>query len=164
MTTLLHERGAGDLKTPHSGGMKSKATHATNTANLIELARTSLRNGRPAAEDPLLRDRIMQLVIREVGLGQNQRRARVSALQDHPSRLLLQNKLLASEIAQDTAAVALEVEGASASLYLGDDNAPAGGQWPMAYMNSYGMTIAAGTSEVQRNILGERVLGLAKSK
>ncbi len=39
-----------------------------------------------------------------------------------------------------------------------------GGQWPMAYMNSYGMTIAAGTSEVQRNILGERVLGLAKSK
>jgi len=58
----------------------------------------------------------------------------------------------------------MEVEGASASLYLGDDNAPAGGQWPMAYMNSYGMTIAAGTSEIQRNILGERVLGLAKSK
>jgi len=164
MTTLLHERGAGDLKTPHSGGMKSKSTHATNTANLIELARATVRNGRPAADDPLLRDRMMQLVIREVGLGQNQRRARVSALQDHPLRLLLQNKLLASEIAQDTAAVALEVVGASASLYLGDDHAPAGGQWPMAYMNSYGMTIAAGTSEVQRNILGERVLGLAKSK
>ena len=47
---------------------------------------------------------------------------------------------------------------------VGDDNAPAGGQWPLAYMNSYGITIAAGTSEVQRNILGERVLGLAKSK
>jgi alkylation response protein AidB-like acyl-CoA dehydrogenase len=106
----------------------------------------------------------MQLVIQEAGLGQNQRRARVSALQDHPARLLLQNKLLASEIAQAIGATAMEVEGASASLYLGDDNAPAGGQWPMAYMNSYGMTIAAGTSEIQRNILGERVLGLAKSK
>jgi len=164
MTTLLHERGAGELQTPRSGGMKNKATHATNTANLIELARNTKRNGKPAAADPLLRDRIMQQLIREMGLQENQRRARVPALLDHPSRLLLQNKLLASEIAQGTAALALEVEGASASLYLGDENAPAGGQWPMAYMNSYGMTIAAGTSEVQRNILGERVLGLAKSK
>ena len=164
MTTLLHERGAGELQTPRAGGLKSKSTHATNSANLIDLARNSLREGKPAADDPLLRDRIMQQVIREAGLAQNQRRAGVPALLDHPMRLQLQNKLLMSEIAQDTAALALEVEGARASLYLGDDNAPAGGQWPMAYMNSYGMTIAAGTSEVQRNILGERVLGLAKSK
>jgi alkylation response protein AidB-like acyl-CoA dehydrogenase len=164
MTTLLHERGAGELQTPRAGGMKSKSTHATSAANLIELARNTPRNGRPAADDPLLRDRIMQMVISEHGLAQNQRRSRVSALQDHPLRLQLQNKLLASEIAQATASIAVEVEGASASLYLGDENAPAGGQWPMAYMNSYGMTIAAGTSEVQRNILGERVLGLAKSK
>ena len=79
-------------------------------------------------------------------------------------RLQLQNKLLMSEIMQDIAEIALEMQGPASSLYLGDDNAPAGGQWPMAYMNSFGMTIAAGTSEVQRNILGERVLGMAKSK
>jgi alkylation response protein AidB-like acyl-CoA dehydrogenase len=164
MTTLLHERGAGELQTPRAGGMKSKSTHATNSANLIDLARECVRDNKPAAADPLLRDRIMQQVIREAGLAQNQRRARVPALLDHPMRVQLQNKLLASEIAQDTAALALEVEGASASLYMGDEHAPAGGQWPLAYMNSYGMTIAAGTSEVQRNILGERVLGLPKSK
>lgn len=164
MTTLLHERGAGELQTPRAGGLKSKSGHATSSYSVVELARTSLRDGRPAAADPLLRDRIMRQAIREEGLKQNQRRARVPALLDHPMRLQLQNKLLSSEIAQDTAALALEVAGASASLYLGDANAPAGGQWPMAYMNSYGMTIAAGTSEIQRNILGERVLGLAKSK
>ena len=164
MTTLLHERGAGELQTPRAGGMKSKATHATNAANLVELARNSRRDGAPVADDPLLRDRIMQQVIREAGLAQNQRRSRVPALLDHPMRLQLQNKLLASEIAQDTAAVALEIEGAASTLYMGDENAPAGGQWPLAYMNSYGMTIAAGASEIQRNILGERVLGLAKSK
>jgi alkylation response protein AidB-like acyl-CoA dehydrogenase len=164
MTTLLHERGAGELQTPRAGGMKSESTHNNNTANLIELARGCHRDGAPAAQDPLVRDRIMQLVIREQALANNQRRTRVPALQDHPMRLPLQNKLLMSEVAQDIAALALEVEGAGASLYLGDDNAPAGGQWPLAYMNSYGFTIAAGTSEVQRNILGERVLGLPKSK
>ena len=164
MTTLLHERGAGELQTPRAGGLKSEGSHTTNTGNLFELLRTSKRDGQPAAADPLLRDRIMQQLIREHGLAQNQRRARVPALLDHPMRLLLQNKLLASEISQDTAALALEVAGARASLYLGDDNAPERGQWPLAYMNSYGMTIAAGTSEIQRNILGERVLGLAKSK
>tara|TARA_R110002110_G_scaffold406421_1_gene626270 strand:- start:73285 stop:74526 length:1242 start_codon:yes stop_codon:yes gene_type:complete len=164
MTTLLHERGAGELQTPRAGGLKTSASHATNTANLIELARQSQRDGKAAADDPVLRDRIMRQVIREAGLQHNQRRARVPALLDHPMRVQLQNKLLASEIAQDTAALALEVAGPGASLYLSDDNAPAGGQWPLAYMNSYGMTIAAGTSEVQRNILGERVLGMAKSK
>ncbi len=106
----------------------------------------------------------MQQLIREEGLKQNQRRARVTELLDHPMRLPLQNKLLMSEIAQDNAELALEIEGASSTLYLGDGNAPAGGQWPLAYMNSFGFTIAAGTSEVQRNILGERVLGLPKSK
>ena len=164
MTTLAHERGAGEKVTPRSGGLKTKSTHATNTANLIELAKSSQRNGRPASEDALVRDGIMRQLIREEGLNQNQRRARVTALQDHPARLPLQNKLLSSEIAQGTGALALEIAGANSSLYLGDDNAPAGGQWPMAYMNSYGMTIAAGTSEVQRNILGERVLGMPKSK
>ena len=164
MTTLLHERGAGELVTPRAGGLKSKSTHATNTANLIELARNTARGDKTAADDAMIRDRIMQSVIREWGLAQNQRRSRVPALLDHPMRLALQNKLLASEISQEIASLALDIEGAAASLYLGDDNAPAGGQWPMAYMNSYGMTIAAGTSEVQRNILGERVLNMPKSK
>ncbi len=164
MTTLLHERGAGELQTPRSGGLRSTTTHSSTSGNLIELARNTLRDGRPAAADPVLRDRIMQQVIRETGLAENQRRARVPALLDHPMRLQLQNKLLASEIAQDTARLALDVMGASASLYLGDEHAPAGGQWSLAYLNSYGMTIAAGTSEIQRNILGERVLGMPKSK
>ncbi|PLW69389.1 acyl-CoA dehydrogenase family protein [Pseudohalioglobus lutimaris] len=164
MTTLLHERGAGELVTPRSGGMSNKSSHNTSAAALIKLARATARNGATAADDPLLRDRIMQQVIREAGMAGNQRRSRVTALQDNPMRLPLQNKLLMSEIAQDTAGLAMDIEGAASSLYLADPNAPDGGQWPMAYMNSFGFTIAAGTSEVQRNILGERVLGMAKSK
>jgi alkylation response protein AidB-like acyl-CoA dehydrogenase len=164
MTTLLHERGAGELQTPRSGGMKNRSSHNITTSAVIEVARQTRRGAGAAADDPLLRDKLMRQLIREEGLKQNQRRSRVQALLDHPMRLPLQNKLLASEIAQSIASLAVEVEGMASSLYMGDSNAPAGGQWPLSYMNSYGMTIAAGTSEVQRNILGERVLGLPKSK
>jgi len=112
----------------------------------------------------VIRDRILKVLIRIEALKQLGRRARVEGLIDHPMRLPLQGKLLMTEIGQEMAAAALEVQGMGSTLYLNDENAPDGGRWPLAYMNSYGMTIAAGTSEIQRNILGERVLGLAKSK
>jgi alkylation response protein AidB-like acyl-CoA dehydrogenase len=130
----------------------------------MALARTMKRGGRTAWDDPVLRDRLTQIAIRAEGFRQTFRRARVAALTDHPMRIPLSSKLLLSELNQDIAALALEIAGAHASLYLGDERAPDHAEWPLAYMNSYGITIAAGTSEVQRNILGERVLGLAKSK
>jgi alkylation response protein AidB-like acyl-CoA dehydrogenase len=111
-----------------------------------------------------MRDKIMQLIIRQEGSRQGARRTRVQGLIDHPMRIPLQNKLVMSEVMQDVARVALELEGAASSLYLADEHAPQEGHWPLAYLNSYGMTIAAGTSEVQKNILGERVLGMPKSK
>jgi alkylation response protein AidB-like acyl-CoA dehydrogenase len=106
----------------------------------------------------------MQLVVRAEGLRQTARRMRVASLSDHPMRLPLSAKVLMTEIVQDVGACGVEIAGAGATRYLGDPAAPDGGHWPHAYMNSYGMTIAAGSNEIQRNILGERVLGLAKSK
>jgi alkylation response protein AidB-like acyl-CoA dehydrogenase len=159
MTTLLHERGAAE-----SPGGGSGEGPGERLAALIELAKTTRRNGKTAWDDPVLRDRIMRLAVRIEAFGQANRRSRVEALTDHPMRIPLQGKLLITEIAQEMAATALEVEGMGSTLYLKDENAPDGGRWPLAYMNSYGMTIAAGTSEIQRNILGERVLGMAKSK
>lgn len=163
MTTLTHERGAGAFLTPASGLGGSRSGSAGAYA-LIELARRCDRHGQRAADDAVLRDRIMQLIIRQEGIQQTMRRRQVAALTEHPMRIPLQSKLLTTELMQDIAQLALEIEGAAGSLYLGDDNAPDAGKWPLAYMNSFGGTIAAGTSEIQRNILGERVLGLPKSK
>jgi alkylation response protein AidB-like acyl-CoA dehydrogenase len=159
MTTLTHERGAAE-----GAGSGGGASVEDRLAALIALARRMKRNGRPAWEDPVIRDRLMQLAVRVEGFRQTFRRARVAPLTDHPLRIPLSSKLLLSELNQDLAAAALEVEGAYGSLYLGDARAPDAAEWPLAYMNSYGITIAAGTSEIQRNILGERVLGLAKTK
>jgi alkylation response protein AidB-like acyl-CoA dehydrogenase len=159
MTTLTHERGAAE-----GAGSGGGASIEDRFAALLALAKTMRRNGRPAWEDPVIRDRIMQIAVRVEGFRQTFRRARVAGLIDHPMRIPLSSKVLLSELTQDLAAAALEIEGAHASLYLRDARAPDGAEWPLAYLNSYGVTIAAGTSEIQRNILGERVLGLAKTK
>ena len=123
------------------------------------------RDGKPAWDDGVIRDRI--------AADRGPRRghapavppgARVEPLTDHPMRLPLQAKVLVSELMQDIAAVALEIEGAGGEPLRRRRGRARRRQWPLAYLNSYGFTIAAGTSEIQRNILGERVLGLAKSK
>lgn len=162
MTTLLHERGAGALVTPASGGRS--ADDVSMAAGLVDLARRSYRAGRKVADDPVFRDAIMKILIRRRAFDETIRRASVPGLSDHPMRLPLQRKLVGSELVQDTARLACSIEGMASTRRAGEDDAPDGARWPLAYMRSYGITIAAGSSEVQRNILGERVLGLPKSR
>ncbi len=159
MTTLLYERGAAE-----GAGSGGGISLDERIGQLISLAKRTKRDGKFAWDDAIIRDRVAQLAIRVEGMRQVHRRMRVESLTDHPMRLPLQAKVTVSELMQDIAAVALEIEGPAASLYVGDPAAPDNGQWPLAYLNSYGFTIAAGSNEIQRNILGERVLGLAKSK
>ncbi|NWG46464.1 MAG: acyl-CoA dehydrogenase family protein [Alphaproteobacteria bacterium] len=158
MTTLLSERGASEGA--GSGGGRGESA----IRDLISLARSTWRNGVLAADDPVTRDAIMQRAIVAEGMRQNAKRARVPALCDHPMRLPLQQKLTGSEFQQGNARLGVEIAGAHSTLYKRDPRAPQAGHWPLAYLNSYGNTIAAGTNEIQRNILGERVLGLPKTK
>ena len=157
MTTLLHERGAAE-----GAGGGSRITGHTD--QLIRHAKRVHRDGVPAAADPVTRDQLMSLVIRAEGVVQSARRAAVPLLCDHPLRLPLQSKLLVSELTQDITRLAVDLAGPRGQLGALDERAPDGGRWSLGYMESYGFTIAAGTSEIQRNILGERVLGLEKSK
>lgn len=170
MTTLTHERGAGALITPSAGGMVQEEAeddsglNVDNAADLIELAKQCARDEGVAADDPVLQDEIIQLMIRQEGISQNARRINVPELLDHPMRLQLQSKVLRTELAQDIGELAYDIEGAASSLYAHDADAVAGAEYQLSFMNSFGVTIAAGSSEIQRNILGERVLDLAKSK
>jgi len=69
-----------------------------------------------------------------------------------------------TELGQELHQLALSMLGMESSLYIGDPNAENDGSWLLGYMNTYTGTISGGSSEIQRNILGERVLGLPKSK
>jgi alkylation response protein AidB-like acyl-CoA dehydrogenase len=159
MATLTSERGAGV-----GVGAVAGESPMLVMEQVIQLAKDTRRNGRRVWDDPVWRDRIVKVYERTEASLYNGRRARVKALNGGAMRIPLQGKLTGSEISQSLHQIALGILGLKSSLYVGDENAPANGKWPLGYMNTYTGTISGGSSEIQRNILGERVLGLAKSK
>jgi alkylation response protein AidB-like acyl-CoA dehydrogenase len=160
MTTLTFERGAA------AASSRERITEDTeNLRRVAELCRRARRDGRAAIDDPVIADELARLWIELEAMRHSGRRALVPGLcLDRPAALPLMHKLLFTEFYQRLSRAACRALGTEAMLWLGDPNAPDGAEWPRALMNSYGFTIGGGTSEVMRNILGERVLGLPKSK
>jgi alkylation response protein AidB-like acyl-CoA dehydrogenase len=68
-------------------------------------------------------------------------------------------KLATSELAKSLYELAMGIEGGAAILMSGP---PGAGRWTRAFYTSFANTIAGGTSEIQRNIIAERVLGLPR--
>jgi alkylation response protein AidB-like acyl-CoA dehydrogenase len=71
-------------------------------------------------------------------------------------------KLAWSDMTQALSARALDVVGAAAPLWWGADDNPGGGFWQRQWLWSKAASIAGGTSEVQRTIIGDRMLGLPR--
>jgi alkylation response protein AidB-like acyl-CoA dehydrogenase len=70
-------------------------------------------------------------------------------------------KLMSTGLTQEFSETAMEILGPFAGLQ-DDGRAPSGGRWPRVYLGDRAMTIAGGTSEVQRNIIAQRILGLPR--
>ncbi len=158
IATLAFERGA------VGGQAGGHAMMSRSVADVIALARKTQRNGRPAIDDPVLRDRLVQFVMEERSLFLNSARARIKPLNtERPGSISLSSKLAGSEFQRRLAQFALTLQGGDAGYYVGDANAHDGGLWQRAYFNAFSATIGGGTSEIQHNIIGERVLGLPKS-
>ena len=145
MTTLLHERGTLGL---------ALATRAQITAS--ELAERARKLGRSG--DQLFRQRIAQHTIEARALQLNGYRA-VTAVKRSgipgPEGSIL--KLMWSELNQRMTETAMDLGGASSQVGDGDG-------WRYQFLRARANTIEAGTSEVLRNILAERVLGLPRSR
>jgi alkylation response protein AidB-like acyl-CoA dehydrogenase len=159
IATLMFERGASE------GSAGGSSMIGAPVKRLIALAGNSRRGGRPALEDPYVRDRIAQLAIEETALFACSKRYKIAGLvEDRPTAIPFMGKLVASEFVQRLTGFAQEIQGPSAQYGFGAERAQENGFWQRAYMNTFGFTIGGGTSEIQRNIIGERILGLAKSK
>jgi alkylation response protein AidB-like acyl-CoA dehydrogenase len=157
MLTLTFERGA-------SGGQAGGLSRmALTVQDVLEMAKRARRDGRPALEDPFVRDQMVRFLIEDQGDRLCTSRARLPALcSERPHAIPLSNKLRTSEHRRRLFQFAQSLQGADALRWVGDDHAIDGGKWQRSYLNAFSSTIGGGTSQIQANIIGERVLGLPK--
>jgi alkylation response protein AidB-like acyl-CoA dehydrogenase len=149
MTTLLHERG--------TLGFALSATLDVAVRKLIVLAKE--RN----VTDPILRDRIAREWIELQALKYTNYRSLTTLTKTGiPGPEGSTSKLVWSENNQRLTKLALEILGSHAQLTNGGGYAD--GYWQYQQLRSRGNTIEAGTSEILRNIVAERVLDLPRSR
>ena len=148
ITTLAHERGG---SAPH-------ARLAGEMRDVLDLAR---RLG--TARDARWRQRLAQSFI-ETEILRLLAYKQVTDLmrEGHPGPEGSYLKLVWSETDVRMKELALEMEGPYGALARGSRQAIDGGRWEYEYLWSRAATIYAGTSEVQRNVIAQRVLGLPR--
>src|SRR5215472_13710690 len=155
ITTLAHER---DVLT-----MIRHISLRTALERLVALAKRTMKNGRPASQDRVLRQKIASLQIAERCLQLNGYRSLTRILQGSPPGPEgSTSKLFWSQVDQELADVATDIIGPYSQIAAPSPLAPDHGQWEFYALLARGSGIRAGTSEILRNILGERVLGLPK--
>ena len=156
MVTLTFERGA-------SGGQAGGTSMMElNVNDVLELARRSNRNGRPAIEDTYVREQLVNFFIESKGNQLMNARVKEPALVgEWPSAIPLSGKLRNTEFRRRLTKFSLSLMGGNGSRYVSPE-AIDSGKWQRSYLNSFSATIGGGTSEIQHNIIGERVLGLPK--
>jgi alkylation response protein AidB-like acyl-CoA dehydrogenase len=151
ITALMNERA--------NLGTGAQVLFKRNLAALIARSRTIDRNGRPASTDPVVRQKLAQAYLELEVLRLNTNRALTSLSKSGvPGAEGSIQKVYWSEMNQRTQQIAQEILGPYGQLSDFDD-----GTWQYGYLRTRGNTIEAGTSEIQRNIIAERVLGLPKS-
>jgi alkylation response protein AidB-like acyl-CoA dehydrogenase len=151
MGTLMHERG--------TFGAGLQVTYQRNFNRLVEIAHEMKRD-----TDPLVRQKLAQAYTEIEVMRCNQLRA-FSKINETgvPGPEGSIQKIFWSELNQRFQQWAMEIMGPYGQLAHGSADAFDEGQWAYGYLRSRGNTIEAGTSEIQRNIIGHFVLGLPKS-
>ncbi|HYA34398.1 MAG TPA: acyl-CoA dehydrogenase family protein [Candidatus Binataceae bacterium] len=132
-------------------------------ARLRDLLKRADSSGRRPADDPYVRNKCAQFE-------SDCQAARYSSLRSLSRRLKGQPpgpegsiaKLFRTEVMLRMMSFADEVMGPYAQLVEGSRLAIEHGRWMHAYFYARAQTIAGGTSEIQRNVIGERILGLPK--
>jgi alkylation response protein AidB-like acyl-CoA dehydrogenase len=151
---LSHERGS--LATPDA---------AINRLNGVKrLMREESMNGVPLTENPVFRDRLMKLEGRVLAMQYNDMRllsAKINKNQDVRLANMIV-KLIGTELRHEIECLGIDVMGEIGLSYGDNPHVRAHGSWQYQYMFYLGLIIGGGTSQIQKNIISERGLGMPK--
>jgi alkylation response protein AidB-like acyl-CoA dehydrogenase len=156
MTTLAFERGPEDAL--------GRQVRFKQELDKLLLTLSDLKRGQgKAIDDPVLRQKLARSIIEVEVMRLNATRAFSKYLggDDRGSDASM-IKLYWSHAAQRLYETALDALGPIAPLAGNDPAGAAGGRFQLSWLQSKAFSIYSGSSEVQRNIIGERVLGLPK--
>jgi alkylation response protein AidB-like acyl-CoA dehydrogenase len=155
MTTLTHERGSASFGT--------QVTIRKRLDAIIELAKQVYRNGKPLSADPIFRQQLADAYIRVEVMRLNNYRTITSHLRGRePGPEASLEKLYWSEMHQRMQEVGQALLGVHSQLSPASPYYPTSVDLQYLFLFSRAETIFSGTSEIQKNIIGERVLGLPK--
>ncbi|MBM4334861.1 MAG: acyl-CoA dehydrogenase [Deltaproteobacteria bacterium] len=132
---------------------------------LCDYVARAQRDGRPLREDPVIRARIAQLlteteVARVLGFSFVAKSMKGGAA---PTVEASEYKLYATQLSQRVANASLDIGGPAAQLRVGEADAPMNGRADTSYRCTVVETIGGGASEIQKNIIARRKLGLPRN-
>jgi alkylation response protein AidB-like acyl-CoA dehydrogenase len=153
IATLMFERVSGGTRHPVQ----------RTISELIALSQKVNFEGMPAKRHPYVRQRLAQFATEAQCLRLSRYRSLTAQLKGKvPGAESSFGKLFATELNLRVAMFADEMLGAYGTIESGQTGAVEGGRWLHRTLAARGLTIAAGSSEIQHNIIGERVLKLPK--
>jgi alkylation response protein AidB-like acyl-CoA dehydrogenase len=149
-TSLGHERSTSRI------GMVIRYQRVV--AELIDLARE-----RGLSSDPVVRQRLADVVIGSKLLGMTFERIMASVLRgEEPGAASSVSRLFLATFEQRLHELAIDLLGPAGMLAASDERNPQCGRWTWGFLNTRASTIGAGTAEIQRNTIADRVLGFQR--
>ncbi|MFP6581821.1 MAG: acyl-CoA dehydrogenase family protein [Candidatus Hydrogenedentota bacterium] len=131
-------------------------------ADVVELTKTIKKNGKPLSEDPVIRKKLAYFYTNVETQRLNNLRMRANATAGgDPGPIGSIFKLIWGKANQDLLEMAIDILGPYAELMTEAQDDPTS-RWMFQFLRSRANTIEGGTSEILKNITGERVLGLPK--
>ena len=131
--------------------------------SIVALAKNTERRGKVAWEDPVFKQRIAQLAIEAEAMRCSGARM-IARMQKGiaPGNEASLVKNFQAEMRKRQGDLVMEIIGAYSQLVRGSKLAVDEGEWVYQMLRARGSTIEMGTSEINRNIIAERVLGLPR--